>query len=475
MPPAGMQEFPRRRCTPVDVPGRVASAHGRLCADATSPVRNHGDNAATAVGKRRIVGIVISPVWEFNNSTMFLKEHLVVLWKDEKKEKLRRKDDYKTKGEQRTFGNGRLRDQWEKIAQSEAEECKQEAERKEKSTCKISASKWNYHWTLVATGDFKKVTSGTNDAEKNKPKIKFKIVPPPPKAKAEPPPPPPPKKQASPKLRREKRIVEVDVFRLLWKDSWMSLKPPKYLYLKPKAMKSRISGFTTIELKNNRKYKPIGYRSEAELECLDKWSHSWKQVKSPVQLECSDEKQFQWEILFERKNDHKVELELYSLPPWAGTWKFINFPFRQQKKDWDNIWPDYQPNISRIDEIQQLKKQFHKLNSSFSSWKQSWIVAVAYRPGDENEDEDEVVEGEEWKAWKESWKICHWKKPAKDDIVCFSTEHRSQRYMGLMHEEEGMLKSEWTLSWKMNNTAAKDVDTEKEEEEEEEEEDEEES
>lgn len=141
-----------------------------------------------------------------------------------------------------------------------------------------SASKWNYHWTLVATGDFKKVTSGTNDAEKNKPKIKFKIVPPPPKAKAEPPPPPPPKKQASPKLRREKRKVEVDVFRLCWKDSWMSLKPPKYLYLKPKAMKSRISGFTTIELNNNRKYKPIGYRSEAEWECLDKWSHSWKQV-----------------------------------------------------------------------------------------------------------------------------------------------------------------------------------------------------
>lgn len=74
-------------------------------------------------------------------------------------------------------------------------------------------------------------------------------------------------------------------------------------------------------------------------------------------MECSDEKQFQWEILFERKKDHKVELELYSLPPWAGTWKFINFPFRQQKKDWDTIWPDYQPNISRIDEIQQLKNQ----------------------------------------------------------------------------------------------------------------------
>lgn len=58
----------------------------------------------------------------------------------------------------------------------------------------------------------------------------------------------------------------------------MSLKPPKYLYLKAKETKSRIPGFTTIELTNNRKYKAIGYGSEAEWESLDEWSHSWKQV-----------------------------------------------------------------------------------------------------------------------------------------------------------------------------------------------------
>lgn len=59
----------------------------------------------------------------------------------------------------------------------------------------------------------------------------------------------------------------------------MSLKPPKYLYLMAKEMKTRISGFATIELTNNRKYKAKECRSEAELTFPhDKWSHSWKQV-----------------------------------------------------------------------------------------------------------------------------------------------------------------------------------------------------
>ncbi len=59
----------------------------------------------------------------------------------------------------------------------------------------------------------------------------------------------------------------------------MSLKPPKYLYLKAKESKIRIPGFTTIELTNNRKYKPKGYGSKAEWASpAVKWSDSWKQV-----------------------------------------------------------------------------------------------------------------------------------------------------------------------------------------------------
>lgn len=141
-----------------------------------------------------------------------------------------------------------------------------------------SFSKWNYHWSLVSNGDFKKLTSGA-DEEENKPKIKFKVVPPPPKPRHEPAPPPPPQKAASPKLHRPKRKVEVDVFKLCWKDSWMSLKPPKYLYLKAKEIKTQIPGFTTIELTNNREYKPKEYGLEDQWASpADEWSDSWKQV-----------------------------------------------------------------------------------------------------------------------------------------------------------------------------------------------------
>lgn len=81
-------------------------------------------------------------------------------------------------------------------------------------------------------------------------------------------------------------------------------------------------------------------------------------MKSPAQLERTEEKPFQWEILFERKPVGKAEIEIFTLPVWAGTWKFINFAFRQQQKYWDRIWPDFQQNLSnKFDKVQQLEEQ----------------------------------------------------------------------------------------------------------------------
>lgn len=76
------------------------------------------------------------------------------------------------------------------------------------------------------------------------------------------------------------RKVEVDVFRICWRESWKSLKPPKYLYLKVKEPKARIVRFTSIELPNSRKYKPEGHESITErTSCPYNWSQSWKQVQ----------------------------------------------------------------------------------------------------------------------------------------------------------------------------------------------------
>ena len=85
---------------------------------------------------------------------------------------------------------------------------------------------------------------------------------------------------------------------------------------------------------------------------------SFFQVKSPAQFELSEEKQFQWEPLLTKNIVSKVKMGEYSLPVWAGTWKFMNFPYRQQKKHWDCIWPVYPQNCSsKLSRTQQLEEQ----------------------------------------------------------------------------------------------------------------------
>lgn len=159
-------------------------------------------------------------------------------------------------------------------------------------------SKWNYHWSIVSNGDkakgetsdFRKVTSSHEPEKKSK--IKFKIVPPPPKPKHQSAPPPPPKRTASPKPHRPKRKVEVDVFRLCWRESWMSLKPPKYLYLKAKDSKSLIQRCS--ESADDKEHKPPDI---CIIECKSphEWNQSWKQVnrhssvlkQNPFTLACT--------------------------------------------------------------------------------------------------------------------------------------------------------------------------------------------
>lgn len=59
----------------------------------------------------------------------------------------------------------------------------------------------------------------------------------------------------------------------------MSLKPPKYLYLKAKEHEMKIAGFTTITLADTRKYKPQLDHFGAEWVWPDdRWTQCWEQV-----------------------------------------------------------------------------------------------------------------------------------------------------------------------------------------------------
>lgn len=155
-------------------------------------------------------------------------------------------------------------------------------------------SKWNYHWSLVSNGDFSKLnrSDAAADDDHDKPKIRFKIIPPPPKAKPQaPPPPPPPKRAPPPKRPRPKRRVEVDVFRLCWKESWMSLKPPRYLYLKAKEPKIKMAGFTAIAAARAGRSKPALEPSGAEWAWpAHTWTRCWEQVETSMLLSRSNTK-----------------------------------------------------------------------------------------------------------------------------------------------------------------------------------------
>lgn len=95
------------------------------------------------------------------------------------------------------------------------------------------------------------------------------------------------------------------------------------------------------------------------------------QVKSPAQSEQPEDRDFEWDVLFERTLVTKVEIGEYGLPSWAGTWKIMNFPFRQQKKNWDCGWESYQQEPSdksdKFDLIQEQLDQVGPLLSRVSA------------------------------------------------------------------------------------------------------------
>ncbi|KAK7909525.1 hypothetical protein WMY93_014209 [Mugilogobius chulae] len=154
--------------------------------------------------------------------------------------------------ERRSFGRTSLKDQWEQKAQSIADHNKQEKEWQKKSSMSVVGSKWSYHHSLInknGPSDSRKPQVTRMKTKKAKNQSFAQSSGPLPSQTQNPASchPPVPRRRDSPKLKRVKRKVEVDVFKICWKDSWMSLKPPKYLFLRMMELRERL-GFTPIQL-----------------------------------------------------------------------------------------------------------------------------------------------------------------------------------------------------------------------------------
>lgn len=154
------------------------------------------------------------------------------------------------------------------------------------------------------------------------------------------------------------------------------------------------------------------------------------QVRCPVHSESSEEKHFYWETLFERSEVCKPRIKNFTLPVWAGTWKIMNFAFRQEKPEWDCVWPDYEQPISdKSDKTEELEEEvrtkvlvfivfFYLLADTDSlviitqnespTWEDSWKLSGMEPNLEDTSDEDTLpVEINEFfmPGWSDSWQL----------------------------------------------------------------------
>lgn len=138
------------------------------------------------------------------------------------------------------------------------------------------------------------------------------------------------------------------------------------------------------------------------------------QVKHPVQLDCSEEKLFQWEILFQRQEVCEPKLAKFSLPVWAGTWKIMNFAFRQQKPKWDCIWPDYEQSLSnKWDKVKELEEQVGTNVGVFPPYSFNFIDHIKMNL---IKNACHIIKQDEPWDWEDSWKLSG-PELGPDDII----------------------------------------------------------
>jgi len=119
-------------------------------------------------------------------------------------------------------------------------------------------------------------------------------------------------------------------------------------------------------------------------------------------------------------------------------------------ESWKSPKPKVQPQsekpkepVSDMSDVP-LHLQFHKTNIPSSTWRESWRMCCAHGAGEEQSSSPK---------WKNSWKLSSPPVgvPTQEhkDVLCFSTKHKTHRYMGVKHAEDAMLQNEWSESWQI--------------------------
>jgi len=227
-----------------------------------------------------------------------------------------------------------------------------------------------------------------------------------------------------------------------WEESWKSSKPEH---------KQKVMG----ELKIPNVFLP-GWNdswktsdkciehNQQPIPSMKDWRDSWKYSEEHKWCLASMKSRHRHYVMMMSKrklsNNRKGFLLDHKLPAeWMESWKA---PKPQQKQQ----EPASESGLDMSNKPMHL--QFHKINTPFPDWCESWRACanVAGKGGDESS-----------KKWQNSWKLSVQDSSAEGqghtDVVCFSTKHKTHRFLGVKHTTDAMPQSEWSESWKTTKTS----------------------
>ncbi|XP_064833116.1 uncharacterized protein LOC135547802 [Oncorhynchus masou masou] len=235
--------------------------------------------------------------------------------------------------------------------------------------------------------------------------------------------------EQSNKLLKAKPL-DVEVNLLGWEDAWKTSKSLSKRHIENQMITE------TVQLKAffpgwTESWKVAGENVQNSGRYLRDWHESWSLCQEHHWYKATiDSQLISKHVLSDVLLISQLDEDIPSSSDWIESWKSVKSQPQYQESQSEPKGTELKVEMSHVP----LHFQFHKLNTPFSNWHESWKVSTA---------NNEAIED----GWKGSWKICSQHQNdtnAQRDVVFFSNKYKTQRFRGV----ESMPQSEWSKSWK---------------------------
>lgn len=246
-------------------------------------------------------------------------------------------------------------------------------------------------------------------------------------------------REQSNKLLKAKTL-DVEVYLPGWEDAWKTSRSLSKQYIENKMItetvqpKAFFPGWT-------ESWKVAGENVQNSGRYLRDWHESWSLCqehhwcKAPIDSQLMSKHVFSDELLISQLDE-----EIPSSSDWIESWKSVKSQPQSQSQESQSEpkGTELEVEMSHVP----LHLQFHKLNTPFSNWHESWKVSTAQAVAGKDEQEHPSIE------WTDSWKIS-WMNLNKNDLkpqkdVVFFSRHKTECFLSV----DCMVQNEWSECWK---------------------------